>query len=78
MFDLIPPQALAIWTHTSEQVTTLINELIAKDRALWDEVGSLPLEECTFESVRLLSIFLCKHTSKECLLNNHGIWTGLR
>jgi hypothetical protein len=54
MTKLTPPQAPATWTHTPEQVTTLINELIAKDRALWDKVGSLRPEECTFESVRLL------------------------
>ena len=52
MSNLTPPQAPATWTHTPEQVTTLINELIAKDRALWDKVGSLRPEECTFESVR--------------------------
>lgn len=55
MSNLTPPQAPATWTHTPEQVTTLVNELIAKDRALWDKVGSLPPEECTFESVRSLS-----------------------
>ena len=52
MSNLTPPQAPATWTHTPEQVTTLINELITKDRALWDKVGSLRPEECTFESVR--------------------------
>jgi len=72
MSNLTPPQAPAIWTHTPEQVTTLTNELIAKDRALWDKVGSLPPEECTFESVCPLSVFLCKHASKESLLNNRG------
>lgn len=54
MSNLTPPQAPATWTHTPEQVTTLINESIAKDRALWNKIGSLPSEECTFESVRLL------------------------
>ena len=51
MSKLTPPQTPAIWTHTPEQVTTLIDELIAKDKALWDKVGSLSPEECTFESV---------------------------
>jgi len=64
MSRLTPPQVPATWTHTPEQVTTLINELIAKDRALWDKVGSLPPEECTFESVRPLSTFLCKRASE--------------
>jgi hypothetical protein len=77
MSNLTPPQAPAIWTHTPEQVTTLINELIAKDRAFWDGVGSLSPEECTFESVRPLSIFFCKHAGTECLLNNRGIRAGL-
>lgn len=54
MSNLTPPQPPAAWTHSPEQVTTLINELIAKDRAIWDKVGSLPPEKCTFESVRLL------------------------
>lgn len=53
MSNLTPPQAPATWTHSPEQVTALINELIAKDRALWDKVGSLRPEECTFESVCL-------------------------
>jgi hypothetical protein len=54
MSNLVPPQSPATWTHTPEQVTTLINELIAKDRTVWDKVGSLAPEECTFESVCLL------------------------
>lgn len=65
MSNLTPPQAPATWTHTPEQVTASINELIAKDRALWDKVGSLPQEECTFESVRPLLISLCGHGSEE-------------
>jgi len=63
MSNLTPPQAPAIWTHTPEQVTTLINELITKDRAFWDKIGSLPQEECTFESVRPFSISACERDS---------------
>lgn len=51
MSNLTPPQPPATWTHTPEQVTTLINELIAKDRAGWDKVGSLSPKDCNFESV---------------------------
>lgn len=72
MTNLTPPQAPATWTHTPEQLTKLIDETIAKDRALWDKIGSLPPEECTFESVRL--------TSKECLLSGYRtpFFSGLR
>ena len=62
MSNLIPPQAPATWTHSPVQVTTQINELIAKDRALWDKVGSLSQEECTFESV---CPFPCEHNTEE-------------
>ena len=54
MSNLTPPQPPPTWTHTPEQVTALINELIAKDRAVWDKVGKLAPDECTFETVRLL------------------------
>jgi hypothetical protein len=58
MSNLTPPQPPATWTHTPEQATTLINELIAKDRAGWDKVGSLPPNKCTLESVRLPSLYV--------------------
>ena len=74
MSNLTPPQPPAIWTHTPEQVTTLINELIVKDKAVWDKIGSLPPEECTFESVHLSPF----HISEMCSLKDHGSWTGLR
>lgn len=54
MSNLTPPQAPPTWTHTPEQVTSLINELITKDRAIWDKIGSLSQEDCTFDSVSLL------------------------
>ena len=60
MSGLIPPQPPATWTHTPEQVTALIKELIAKDRALWDKVGSLSEGECSFESVCLLPSAILK------------------
>lgn len=78
MSNLTPPQAPPTWTHTPDQVTTLINELIAKDRSLWDNVGSLPKEECTFESVRPLPVSPCERSSEEQSLNGCGIWIGLR
>jgi hypothetical protein len=53
MSHLTPPQPPPTWTHTPEQVTSLINDLIAKDRAIWDKIGSLPSEDCNFDSVRL-------------------------
>jgi len=52
MSKLTPPQPPATWTHTAEQVTTSIKELIAKDREFWDGIGSLPQEKCDFKSVR--------------------------
>ena len=54
MSKLTPPQPPPTWTHTPEQLTALINELIAKDREFWDKIGALPAEECNFESVRFL------------------------
>ena len=54
MSNLTPPQPPPTWTHTPEEVTTSIKEFIDKDRKFWDDVGLLPEEECTFESVRLL------------------------
>jgi len=65
MSNLTPPQPPATWTHTAEQVTTLIKELIAKDRAFWDGIGSLPQEECNFESVRLFPIAACEHSGEQ-------------
>ena len=79
MSSLIPPQPPATWTHTPEQVTTLINELIVKGRAFWDKIGSLPAEECTFESVHPpFSISLCEDVGEERLLNGRAILIGLR
>ena len=53
MINLTPPQAPPTWTHTADQVTTMINECIAKDKEFWNEIRSLSPEDCTFESVRL-------------------------
>lgn len=58
MSKLTPPQAPATWTHTPEQVTSQINELITKDRAVWDKISSLSPEECTFESVHLPPFYI--------------------
>ena len=65
MSNLTPPQPPATWTHTPEQVTTSIKELIAKDRAFWDGIGSLPEEKCNFESVRPFPIAACGRSGKE-------------
>ena len=54
MPNLTPPQPPSTWEHTPEQVTNLINEYIAKDKKIWEKIGSLPEEECNFESVRPL------------------------
>lgn len=73
MSNLTPPQPPATWTHTPEQVTTLIKEYIAKDRAFWDGVGSLPKEECTFESVSSLPASVFQRNTRGRSLNGRGI-----
>ena len=76
MSNLTPPQPPPTWTHAPEQVTTLVNELIAKDRAIWDKIGSLPPEDCTFESVRLFPI--CERDNGDQIFNGFRIRLGLR
>ena len=73
MSKLTPPQAPATWKHTPEQVTTLIKEIIARDRVVWDKVGALPAEECTFESVRPSS-----SSNMPAKSVDRGTWTGFR
>ena len=54
MSNLSPPQPPPTWTHTPEGITALVKKFIADDVEIWDKIGLLPKEECTFESVRLL------------------------
>ena len=52
-FDLTPPQAPPTWGHNPEDVANLVKDVIDRDRAIRDEIGLLPPDNCTFESVRL-------------------------
>lgn len=74
MSKLTPPQPPATWTHTPEQVTSLVNESITKNRAVWDKIGSLSPEECTFESVHPPPFYI----GEMYLLKDRGSSTGLR
>ncbi len=56
MASLNPPQAAPKWTHTPEEVLKLTKEAIADERARLDKIAALKPEECTFESVRRLSL----------------------
>jgi hypothetical protein len=47
--NLTPPQAPPTWRHNPDQVTSLIDELIAKDKEVWDKIGSLG---CDSKSVK--------------------------
>lgn len=52
---LTPPQPPPAWDHSAEDITRLTKELIEKDRAAQDKVGSLAPKDCNFNSVRKLS-----------------------
>ena len=58
MASLNPPQAAPKWTHSSEEVLALTKAAIDADRAALDKVAALKPEDCTFESVRPLSLSL--------------------
>jgi hypothetical protein len=49
--SLTPPQPPPSWDHSAEDITRLTKELIAKDRAVLDKIGSLALKDCNFNSV---------------------------
>ncbi|KAH9922802.1 metallopeptidase MepB [Epithele typhae] len=56
MPPLVPPQPPLKWTHTPEEVLALTKDTIAADRATLDKLAALAPEDCTFESVRLVTL----------------------
>ena len=49
--DLKPPQPPPVWTHTPEDVLSLTQEAIERDRIVQDQVAKLPDSECNFNTV---------------------------
>lgn len=49
--SLVPPQPAPSWDHSPQDIKRLTADLIAKDRALSDNVGALKPDECNFKSV---------------------------
>ena len=49
--SLVPPQPALSWDHSPQDIKRLTADLIAKDRAVSDNVGALKPDECNFKSV---------------------------